>query len=771
MDSTRREQKTQYSGLEAERSAPTGRRAFISGVVEGFYGRPWTMEQRKDLFRKQQKWGLNTYLYAPKDDYKHRMFWREMYSLEEAEQLRILIAAAKERGIDFIYAISPGLDITFSNPREVSTLKRKLDQVSRFGCRSFALLFDDIDSDMCPADRKVFSSCAHAQVSLTNEIFKHLGEPESFMICPTDYCRAFCTPSVSESPYLRTVGNGLLPGIEVLWTGPKVVSNNIPVESIEEVSKVLKRAPVIWDNIHANDYDQKMLFLGPYKNRSTDLIPKLRGVLTNPNCEFEPNFIAIHTLATWCKAHTNGGQKDTVMEGDSGRELGREDCEEEQETDKLYSPRQALRLALTEWLEEFGVPHQYGAGRGPQEEPMDTDRTGSSDGVAPMQTDEESGPYVPGPEERPLYTAEALSLGDLTLMANLFYLPYEHGPLAVDMLRELHWLRTNSGALGQGVKGEEAKEAAEWRSRAGKFEKMYESVDQMFTRVCNSANRGLVYDLYPYILEIKSITSVAKQFVKWLGSQTECSAQFLGGDQEPFSFKGGITGEFQRMLPNDGAHDLFRQPAPAPKSYSVRPYFPKDQAAVNKISRDMHGEGAASCASSEQPDSMEDRLKGSLLGFSPDHGFILEDEEGVCGYALGTAHTKTFLEKGKTSQIPGTQEKRGKPDSEKGVSSKGTEGMAESQREEVGSLPVAFLARFPTLIKAQIHAKVTEPTVAKNMMGCLFSSLKASGSKGAFCVVRQGDARMLDLYRELGHFKEVKVEGIQNDVIIMGRSL
>lgn len=41
-----------------------------------------------------------------------------------------LIAAAQEYEIEFIYAISPGLDITFSNPKEVSTLKRKLDQVS-----------------------------------------------------------------------------------------------------------------------------------------------------------------------------------------------------------------------------------------------------------------------------------------------------------------------------------------------------------------------------------------------------------------------------------------------------------------------------------------------------------------------------------------------------------------------------------------------------------------------------------------------------------------
>lgn len=27
---------------------------FLCGVVEGFYGRPWTTEQRKDLFSKMQ---------------------------------------------------------------------------------------------------------------------------------------------------------------------------------------------------------------------------------------------------------------------------------------------------------------------------------------------------------------------------------------------------------------------------------------------------------------------------------------------------------------------------------------------------------------------------------------------------------------------------------------------------------------------------------------------------------------------------------------------
>lgn len=45
------------------------------------------------------------------------------------EQLIALISAAKRHSVEFIYAISPGLDVTFSNPKEVAALKRKLDQV------------------------------------------------------------------------------------------------------------------------------------------------------------------------------------------------------------------------------------------------------------------------------------------------------------------------------------------------------------------------------------------------------------------------------------------------------------------------------------------------------------------------------------------------------------------------------------------------------------------------------------------------------------------
>uniref|UniRef100_A0A8C6WJF1 protein O-GlcNAcase n=1 Tax=Neogobius melanostomus TaxID=47308 RepID=A0A8C6WJF1_9GOBI len=591
------------------------------------------MEQRKELFRREQKWGLNSYLYAPKDDYKHRMFWRELYSVEEAEQLMTLIGAAKEHGIEFIYAISPGLDITFSNQKEVSALKRKLDQASyKFWLQVFCLTFDDIDQNMCPADKEVFSSFAHAQVSITNEIYQYLGEPQTFLFCPTEYCGTFCYPNVPQSPYLHTVGEKLLPDIDVLWTGPKVVSKDIPLESIEEVSKIFRRAPVIWDNIHANDYDQKRLFLGPYKGRSTELIPRLKGVLTNPNCEFESNFVAIHTLATWYKSNMNGVRKDVVMtDGEDSTvsiqiKLENEGSDEELETDMLYSPQLALKLALTEWLGEFGVPHQYNSRQIPQSgaksatidisslaspslcssttvttvfqqpimtkihiinlhvlpkveaekkdsdeepmemvvekqddavphvqadsedkqvgavqaekmaedlKPMDTDKESLAESkspevsiqedlgsdIAPMQTDEQLklDIFVPGPNEKPLFRAEPLTIEDLCLLAELFYLPYEHGPKAIQMLKEFNWLRANSSVVSINCKRKDSEKVTEWKTRAKMFEEMCCSVINMFTRLSNSANRTILYDLYSYIWDVKSIISMVKSFVLWLG--------------------------------------------------------------------------------------------------------------------------------------------------------------------------------------------------------------------------------------------------------------
>lgn len=68
---------------------------------------------------------------------------------------------------------------------------------------------------------------------------------------------------------------------------------------MRRVSKVLRRKPLIWDNLHANDYDPKRIFLGPFFGRAVRLKNEISGLLLNPNTKYEANFIPFFTLADW----------------------------------------------------------------------------------------------------------------------------------------------------------------------------------------------------------------------------------------------------------------------------------------------------------------------------------------------------------------------------------------------------------------------------------------------------------------------------------------
>ncbi|XP_057880881.1 protein O-GlcNAcase-like isoform X5 [Melospiza georgiana] len=332
---------------------------FLCGAVEGFYGRPWSMDQRKLLFQWLQQRGLNCYMYAPKDELKHRLLWREPYTEHEAARMRSLIEAAHERGVEFIFAISAGQDMVFSSAGDRLLLQQKLRQVAALGCRSFALLFDDIDPCMCQADRDVFPSLAQAQASVANQVYQELGQPSVFLFCPTEYCSSLCSPSPSQSCYLQTIGQELLPGIAVIWTGPKVVSQELSAELLEEVEAVLRRPPVIWDNLYANDYDCRRVFLGPYMGRAPGLMARLQGLLLNPNCELQANFIPIHTLGTWFGSELGScaHPEHTGMEGALGDSQGAQDGS--------YSPQEALELALRDWVAEINQQALEPGGRTP----------------------------------------------------------------------------------------------------------------------------------------------------------------------------------------------------------------------------------------------------------------------------------------------------------------------------------------------------------------------------------------------------------------------
>lgn len=304
---------------------------FTSGVIEGFYGAPWSAAERLELFEWMARWRLNRYMYAPKDDLKHRAIWRESYTGDEADRFRELIDAAAAGGIRFIYALSPGLDIKYDDPAELHILQRRVDQMMTLGCRDFALLFDDIPDTLDAAVIARFGSLAAAQCDVTNTLARWILEREPharIAFCPTPYCSRMVSAGLGGTDYLPTIGRALMPAIDVFWTGPDIVSREITSGHVREIAVILRRRPIIWDNLFANDYDGHRFFTGPYSGRTRALLAETNGLLLNPNNELPLNYVPLHTFSAF------------VHDADANR-------------DGTYDPRAAYLAGMREWAEWF----------------------------------------------------------------------------------------------------------------------------------------------------------------------------------------------------------------------------------------------------------------------------------------------------------------------------------------------------------------------------------------------------------------------------------
>ena len=130
--------------------------------------------------------------------------------------------------------------------------------------------------------------------------------------------------------------------IKFSFIGGKVIPKEISSTEIRSVSSVLKRKPVIWENIHANDYERSRLFLGPFKGRPVSLAKEVAGLLTNPNCEYECNFVPIHTLGSWLEVVQNVSESESNEQSSCDNKT----CDREQ----VYDSDLALQKAVEDWL-------------------------------------------------------------------------------------------------------------------------------------------------------------------------------------------------------------------------------------------------------------------------------------------------------------------------------------------------------------------------------------------------------------------------------------
>jgi hyaluronoglucosaminidase len=266
----------------------------LRATVEGFYGRPWSHEERLEHLAFSAAHGFNAYLYGPKDDPFHRERWRQPYPPDELDRMRELVAAAD--GLDFVFAIHPGLSMAWDDDAEQDALHAKAAQLWAVGVRRFALFFDDIELGDDPGA----TGAAHGRVCarfVAGFLAPRGAAPTAdapFLMVPTDYA------GTEASAYRTRLGESLPDHTAVCWTGSEVVVRAVTEAEVEAARASFGRPLVLWDNFPVNDFEPARLFLGPLvdRPRSPDA---LLGITANPMVQPRASRVALATVGEYAR--------------------------------------------------------------------------------------------------------------------------------------------------------------------------------------------------------------------------------------------------------------------------------------------------------------------------------------------------------------------------------------------------------------------------------------------------------------------------------------
>ena len=296
------------------------------------------MAHRAAMFAFGAARGMNTYLYAPKDDPYHRERWRLPYPEPEWRELCRLIDTAQGHGIDFVYGFHPGKDLCFATAEPVQTLLDKATRLHDRGVRTFAVLFDDIPSHLTDAgDVKRFDGSLAKAESLWLEAVLEAQPADwdaEWWFCPSYYtpdpllARMF---GEFEPGFPETVGRYLPPPVACFWTGPKVVPESVTLEHMAEMGERLGRRLLFWDNYPVNDLSMAdEMHIGPLTGRDPRLPERVHAHLANPLLQEELSFVPMATCFDYARdpgaydpeASWDGGGDGAVRRGRSGSLAG-----------------------------------------------------------------------------------------------------------------------------------------------------------------------------------------------------------------------------------------------------------------------------------------------------------------------------------------------------------------------------------------------------------------------------------------------------------------
>lgn len=238
----------------------------INGYIEGYYGKLLSWKSRGLIIESLSKSKMTTYFYAPKEDLKHRLNWREKYSAKWRKKFRIFTDFSRKNNIQVIAGIAPGLDFNFKNldsdlenSCDFKFLYKKAKQLLDDGATSIALMLDDIPNDFEKKFGKKISEGKYHAI-LANKLLEELDQNIYFVP------KIYADELIEEDPfYLLDLGKILNPKIKIFYCGKNVVSKSLI--NYNNIKKYFQNEIIVWDNYYANDYCPRRIFIGPHLGR------------------------------------------------------------------------------------------------------------------------------------------------------------------------------------------------------------------------------------------------------------------------------------------------------------------------------------------------------------------------------------------------------------------------------------------------------------------------------------------------------------------------